>query len=70
MIYVDRVEGNYVICEKEDSTFIALHKDNLPKDIKEGNVLELNENQEYITLKQVEKQRKEEMLEIQKKINQ
>lgn len=38
-LIVDRFEGNYAVCEKEDGTITNLGKDRLPKGVKEGDVL-------------------------------
>ncbi|WP_407919241.1 DUF3006 domain-containing protein [Defluviitoga tunisiensis] len=38
-LIVDRFEGNYAVCEKEDGTIMNLGKDRLPKGVKEGDVL-------------------------------
>lgn len=38
-LIVDRFEGNYALCEKEDGTIMNVEKDRLPKGVKEGDVL-------------------------------
>ena len=38
-LIVDRFEGNYALCEKEDGTIMNVEKDRLPKGAKEGDVL-------------------------------
>ena len=38
-VIIDRFEGNYVICEKEDRTMINIAKDKIPNIAKEGDVL-------------------------------
>ncbi|MFA5523435.1 MAG: DUF3006 domain-containing protein [Tissierellales bacterium] len=36
---VDRFEGEFVICEKEDGTMVDINRDLLPDEVKEGDVL-------------------------------
>mgnify|MGYP001206600347 FL=1 len=38
-LIVDRFEGNYALCEKEDGTIMNVEKDRLRKGAKEGDVL-------------------------------
>ena len=38
-LIVDRLEGDLVVCEKEDGTMIDLKRDTLPEEVKEGDVL-------------------------------
>lgn len=40
-IVVDRFEGRYAVCEKEDGTIINIEKAKLPKEVKEGDVLNI-----------------------------
>ncbi|MBZ2174548.1 DUF3006 domain-containing protein [Schnuerera sp. xch1] len=36
---IDRFEGNFAVCEKEDGTMININRDKLPKKVKEGDIL-------------------------------
>jgi len=45
---VDRFEGCYAVCEKEDKSFINIKKDILPPDTKEGDILIENNGDFYI----------------------
>jgi hypothetical protein len=38
-IVIDRLEGNYVVCEKDDMTFINIYRYLVPNEAKEGDVL-------------------------------
>lgn len=38
-VAIDRFEGDYAVCEKEDRTMVNIEKKKLPKDAKEGDVL-------------------------------
>jgi len=40
---IDRFEGDYAICEKEDMTFVDILRGELPKEVMEGDcIIELN----------------------------
>jgi len=41
-VIVDRFEGEYAVCEKEDRTMMDISKKNLPTGVKEGDVLIIN----------------------------
>lgn len=43
-VTVDRFEGDYAVCEKEDRTFIDIHMKDLPRGVKEGDVLIISGN--------------------------
>lgn len=38
-LIVDRFEGDFVVCEKEDGTMVDLERDTLPEEVKEGDIL-------------------------------
>jgi hypothetical protein len=38
-VVVDRFEGKYAVCEKEDRIMINVEKERLPHGVKEGDVL-------------------------------
>lgn len=38
-LIVDRFEGDYAICEREDGTMVDIEKHRLPEGVKEGHVL-------------------------------
>lgn len=38
-LIVDRFEGDFVICEKEDGTMVDLKRDTLPEGVNEGDIL-------------------------------
>ncbi|MFJ7730054.1 DUF3006 domain-containing protein [Neobacillus sp. NPDC097160] len=38
-LIIDRFEGDLVVCEKEDGTFIDLRTNRLPSDAKVGDIL-------------------------------
>ncbi len=38
-VIIDRIEGKYAVCEKEDLEMIDIEIEKLPKGVKEGDVL-------------------------------
>lgn len=58
---IDRFEGFYAVCEKEDRTMIDIKRITLPSQAKEGDVLIINSNSNTITIdiSKTEKRRKE-----------
>lgn len=43
-IIIDRFEGHYAVCEKEDKTMINIEKNRLPKQANTGDVLLIADN--------------------------
>jgi len=43
-VIIDRFEGIYAVCEKEDKTMMDIKRINLPSGAKEGDVLIINNN--------------------------
>lgn len=43
-VIIDRFEGNYAVCEKEDRTMINIEKNKIPTEAKEGSVLSITED--------------------------
>lgn len=41
-VIIDRFEGDFAVCEKEDKTMVNIPNELLPKEAKEGNVLTIN----------------------------
>jgi hypothetical protein len=64
-VVIDRFEGNYAVCEKEDRTMINIDKAKVPCDAKEGDVLIIKEN-EIIVDKEATLKRKEKIEELTK----
>ena len=44
-VIIDRFEGDYVVCENEDRKMIDIKKVEEPVDAKEGDVLEIDNDQ-------------------------
>ncbi|MBE6067445.1 MAG: DUF3006 domain-containing protein [Clostridium lundense] len=41
-VIIDRFEGDFAVCEKENKTMIDIPKEILPEEAKEGDVLNIN----------------------------
>lgn len=67
MITVDRVEGDFAVCELEDGTFKDIAISELPDGIKQGTVLEFL-NGEYKINLEAQRERAAEILALQDSI--
>ena len=67
-VSVDRFEGGFAVCEREDRTFLNIEREKLPKDVREGSVLRI-ENSGKISLDlEEEKRRRDEIIKLQNKL--
>lgn len=57
-VIIDRFEGNYALCEKDDRKIIDIEKNKIPSGAKEGDVLFITENKIIIDIKETEKRKK------------
>lgn len=64
-IIIDRFEGDFAICEKNNAEFIKILRENLPENIHEGDCLVKIED-DYVVDTEVSKKAKER---IEKKLN-
>ena len=58
-VVIDRFEGDYAVCEKEDRTMMNIHKSKLPTGVKEGNVLRIDGSVIEIDTKETQKRQAE-----------
>jgi len=58
-VVIDRFEGDYAVCEKEDREMIDIKRECLPKEAKEGDVLDIEGDKIIIDQKETEKRKKE-----------
>lgn len=58
-VIIDRFEGGFVVCEKEDRKMIDIKKVEVPVDAKEGDVLEIGKDQITIDVAATEKRKQE-----------
>ena len=42
-LIIDRFEGDFAICEREDCTMVTIEKSRLPKGVRPGNILKNRE---------------------------
>jgi len=56
-IIIDRFEGSYAVCEKEDRTMINIERIDVPFQAKEGDVLSIDRNLITIDIEETEKRR-------------
>ena len=66
-ITVDRIEGDFAVCELENMSFVNIPLNELPEGIREGNVL-LVENNTYAIDIETEKERKKKLFALQNSI--
>lgn len=58
-VIIDRFEGNFAVCEKEDRTMMDIEKSKIPSIAKEGDVLNIFNNKITIDLEETKKRKKE-----------
>ncbi|MCB2295460.1 DUF3006 domain-containing protein [Clostridium algoriphilum] len=58
-VIIDRFEGLYAVCEKEDRTMIDVKRITLPSEAKVGDVLSIDTNMITIDINETEKRHKE-----------
>ncbi len=58
-VVIDRFEGNYAVCEKDDREMIDIEKDKIPHSAKEGDVLCINDSVITVDIEETEKRKKE-----------
>jgi hypothetical protein len=46
-LIIDRFEGSFAVCEREDKTMVTIPKDKLPNNCKEGDYLIINPDGTY-----------------------
>ncbi len=57
-LIIDRFEGNFAVCEKNDKTIINIDRAKIPSEAKEGDIIVLIENKILID-KTLSEERKE-----------
>ncbi|NNU78757.1 DUF3006 domain-containing protein [Clostridium estertheticum] len=58
-VIINRLEGSYAVCEKEDKTMIDINSIDLPFEAKEGDVLVLDNNMITIDIEETEKRHRD-----------
>ena len=64
---IDRFEGDYVVCERDDRTMLNINKNKLPAEAKEGDVLIVDDDAISIDLMETSK-RKEQANQLMEKL--
>jgi len=64
-VTIDRFEGNFAVCEKDDRKMINIDQLRLPPEAKEGDVLAINGDAITVDLEETQK-RKEEIADLTK----
>lgn len=57
-VVIDRFEGPLVVCEKEDGTMIDIKRIRVPRDAKEGDVLNIDGDVITIDIEETARRRK------------
>ena len=57
-VIIDRFEGNYVVCEKEDKTMMDIKKSKIPSLAKEGDVLSINNDVIIIDIEETQRRKR------------
>ncbi|MGK0468944.1 DUF3006 domain-containing protein [Clostridium sp.] len=58
-VIIDRFEGDFAVCEKEDRQMVDIEKSKIPITAKEGDVLNIDKDRITIDLQETEKRKKE-----------
>ena len=58
-VVIDRFEGKYAVCEKEDRTMINIERVSIPEDAKEGDVINISQHGINIDLEETCKRKRE-----------
>jgi hypothetical protein len=58
-VVIDRFEGDYAVCEKENREMIDIKKDILPKEAKENDVLDIEGDKIIIDVEETKKRKKD-----------
>lgn len=57
-IIIDRFEGNYAVCEKDNREMVDIERNKLPVEAKEGDVLDVSGNVITVDREETEKRKK------------
>ena len=58
-VIIDRFEGNYAVCEKNDGSIFEIEVNKIPKNAKEGDVLNIEKDKIIINSVETEERKKE-----------
>lgn len=58
-VVIDRFEGNHAVCEKQNREMINIERNIIPKEAKEGDVLNIEESVITIDIEETKRRRAE-----------
>ncbi len=58
-VVIDRFENDYAVCEKEDGEFLEIHREKIPQNAKEGDVLKFNKDEIVIDYDETRRRKEE-----------
>ena len=58
-VIIDRFEGDFAVCEKEDRQMLDIKRNKIPSSAKEGDVLDISNDRIIIDSEATEKRKKE-----------
>jgi hypothetical protein len=66
-LIIDRFEGDFAVCENDDKVMVNINKEELPSEIKEGDIIYKYDEKYMIDLEETKK-RKQEIQDITKNL--
>ena len=67
-VYVDSVNGECVFCESEEGEKVVINFCDLPKNIKEGDILVLNEKNKWVIDEKATQNRRKEIINLRNEV--
>ena len=58
-VIIDRFEGKFAVCEKEDRKMLDIERNKVPSTAKEGDVLNITDDKITLDIEETEKRKKE-----------
>jgi hypothetical protein len=58
-VVIDRFEGDYAVCEKENREMIDIKRESIPKEAKENDVLDIQGDKIVVDVEETEKRKRE-----------
>lgn len=67
-VSIDRFEGIYAICEDDKCRLYAIERGELPREVKEGSIIELSDSGDIVIDEEATKLRRERIKKLQDKL--
>ncbi|MDP4088088.1 MAG: DUF3006 domain-containing protein [Bacillota bacterium] len=58
-VVIDRFEGEYAVCEKDDRTMVDIERNRIPSSAREGDVLDIDRDIITVDTAETERRKKE-----------